>query len=80
MKPEFKYEDAEELYEFYEVLGEGAFSTAYRAKFLPTGEEIAVKVLKAERETEQVIALTKQEAKLLNKLNHKNIVKVKHLI
>jgi serine/threonine protein kinase len=24
--------------------------------------------------------LTKQEAKLLNKLNHKNIVKVKHLI
>ena len=52
----------------------------HRAIFKPTGEEIAVKILKAERETMQMIELTKQEAVLLNSLDHPNIVKVKHLI
>lgn len=52
IKPEFKYEDENELYEFYESLGEGAFSTCFRAKFIPTGETIAVKILKPERESE----------------------------
>ena len=80
IKPEYRYENANELYEFFEQLGEGGFSTVYRAIFKPSGEEIAVKVLKAERESEHVIELTKQEARLLNKLDHPNIVKVRHLI
>jgi calcium/calmodulin-dependent protein kinase I len=80
IKPEYRYDNENELYEFFEKLGEGAFGTVYRAIFKPSGEEIAVKVLKAERETEHVIALTKQEALLLNKLAHPNIVKVRHLI
>tara|TARA_B110000285_G_C15128127_1_gene621692 strand:+ start:716 stop:841 length:126 start_codon:yes stop_codon:yes gene_type:complete len=41
---------------------------------------MAVKILKSEKETQYVISLVKQEAELLNKLNHPNIVKVKHLI
>jgi serine/threonine protein kinase len=41
---------------------------------------MAVKILKSEKETSYVISLVKQEAELLHKLNHPNIVKVKHLI
>ena len=52
----------------------------FRALFIPTGEEMAVKVLKEERGTKHVIELVLQEAMLLNKLDHPNIVKVKHLI
>ena len=43
-KTEFAYNDVNELYEFYEKIGEGAFSDVYRCKFLPTDEIIAVKV------------------------------------
>lgn len=43
-KKEFVYNGLEELYEFFEPLGEGTFSVVYKAKFLPTGEMIAVKV------------------------------------
>jgi len=39
------YEDVSQLYEFYEgQLGEGNFSKVYKAKFVPTGEILAVKV------------------------------------
>jgi serine/threonine protein kinase len=64
----------------FEVLGEGAFSIVHRAIFLPTGEEIAVKVIKDERTTSNVIQFVKQEAELLNRLDHPNVIKVKHLI
>lgn len=43
-KTEFAYNDVNELYEFHEKIGEGAFSDVYRCKFLPTDEIIAVKV------------------------------------
>lgn len=43
---ELIYENVNELYEFYEQLGEGGFGAVFKAKFLPTGEIIAVKVLK----------------------------------
>ena len=44
--PSYAYQEDTELYEFYEELGSGAFSTVYKAIFLPSGEEIAVKVIK----------------------------------
>lgn len=40
----YLYTDISQLYEFFEVLGEGSFSKVYKAKFLPSGEIIAVKV------------------------------------
>lgn len=43
-KQEFAYNDVNELYEFYEKIGEGAFSDVYRCKLLVTDEIIAVKV------------------------------------
>jgi len=39
-----KYDSIKKLYELYEMLGEGSFSKVYRAKYIPTGEIIAVKV------------------------------------
>ena len=40
----YRYSNSTELYEYYEMLGEGSFSKVFRAKFLPTSEIIAVKV------------------------------------
>ena len=40
----YKITTADQLYEFYEMVGEGSFSKVYRAKFLPTGQIMAVKV------------------------------------
>lgn len=48
---EYQYQNQDELYEFFEDIGEGAFSNVKRALFLPTGEEMAVKILKTEKET-----------------------------
>lgn len=48
--------------------------------FRPTGEIIALKILKEERCTTKVIESVKTEARILNKLDHPNIIKVKHLI
>jgi serine/threonine protein kinase len=43
-KQKYKYEHVDEIYEFFEMVGQGAFSHVYRAKFIPTGQIIAVKV------------------------------------
>ena len=40
----YKIDSADQLYQFYEMVGEGSFSKVYRAKFLPTGQIMAVKV------------------------------------
>jgi len=45
------------LYEFHEDLGEGAFGQVKKATFKPTGEIMAVKMLKAERATDSVMQL-----------------------
>jgi len=43
-RKEYTYTDMNELYEFYDMIGSGSFSKVYKAKFIPTGEIIAVKV------------------------------------
>ena len=68
------------MYEFYEKIGEGGFSIVYRALFRPTQEIIAVKILRPEKDSRAVIECIKTEADLLNKLDHPNVIKVKHLI
>jgi len=45
------YESEEELYEFFEPLGEGSFSRVYKALFKPTGETMAVKMIKEEKDS-----------------------------
>ena len=44
------YTDPSQLYQFYEVVGEGTFSQVHRALFHPTGEIIAVKIIKKQHE------------------------------
>lgn len=61
-------------------MGEGGFSTVHRCHFLPTGEEMALKIIKDDKLTETVMSNTVKEAELLNKLDHPNCIKVKHLI
>ena len=66
-------------YEFQSVLGEGAFCTVYQAIDKETGEQIAVKVIKRKTLHKDGVELLKQEAKLLQSMDHKNIVKFKHV-
>ena len=66
-------------YEFQRVLGEGAFYTVYQAIDKETGEQIAVKVIKRKTLHKEGVELLKQEAELLQSMDHKNIVKFKHV-
>ena len=34
----------DQIYEIFEMIGQGTFSFVYKAKFIPTGKIIAVKV------------------------------------
>ena len=36
-KQKYKYESVDEIYEFFEMVGQGAFSQVFKAKFIPTG-------------------------------------------
>ena len=45
----YTYNHEGELYEFKETLGEGAFGKVSKCRFKPTGEIMAVKMLKEER-------------------------------
>ena len=71
------------MYAFGETLGEGAFGKVSKAIFKPTGEAMAVKVIKEERmgaAKDRMIRLSVQEAEILNRLDHPNVLKVRHLI
>ena len=72
-------EDYSNHYEFHSVLGEGAFCTVYQAVDKETGEQIAVKVIKRKTLHKEGVELLKQEANLLQSMDHKNIVKFKHV-
>ena len=61
------------------MLGEGAFCTVYRAIDKETNEQIAVKVIKRKTLHKEGVELLKQEANLLQEMDHKNIVKFKHV-
>ena len=57
-------------YEFQSVLGEGAFCTVYRAVDKETNEQIAVKVIKRKTLQKEGVQLLKQEAELLQSMDH----------
>jgi eukaryotic-like serine/threonine-protein kinase len=79
--PTFTDEPLERLqpfpdYELREFVGDGASARVYRGVHVPTGKDVAVKVLHPEQEL-MVKALKRflREAQLLCKLTHGNIVK-----
>jgi tetratricopeptide (TPR) repeat protein len=62
-------------YQIEKVLGGGGVGTVYSARDTQTGRSVAIKVLqRAKAQTEQVLAVFKREAHILQSLEHPNIV------
>ena len=59
---------------FRECVGEGSFSKVYRAKYKPTGLQVAVKVVpKRSFKTKKKRLLVQREVEILGSLDHPNI-------
>ena len=70
-------------FEFLEVLGEGSFGTVLvaRVKADPLGRRVALKILKeAYTANRKILNRTRDEARILSKINHPNIVRVEKLM
>jgi len=70
-------------FEILEVLGEGAFGTVCVAKDTrdPLNRRVAIKVLKSEfAQNAKIVQRSRDEARLLARLNHPNIVRVERLV
>lgn len=66
-------DDPEELFRIVEELGKGSFGNVYQAIHLPTGREVALKVLRLDAMTD--LKELKAEITLLSKIKCANIVK-----
>lgn len=62
-------------FEYIKEIGRGAFATVMLAKYLPTGQEIAVKELKQVQLTKRNVVTLKRELDILLKLKHPNILR-----
>jgi len=61
-------------YEKLEKLGEGTYGVVYKAKHKQTGEIVAVKKIRLEKEDDGVPSTAIREISLLKNLKHPNIV------
>ena len=66
-------------YELLEIIGNGTFGQVYEGRNRETNERVAVKKLK-EKYNSLEECLAKTEVKVLEKLNHENIVQLKEII
>jgi len=66
-------------YELIEIIGNGTFGQVYEGRNRETNERVAVKKLK-EKYNSLEECLAKTEVKVLEKLNHENIVQLKEII
>jgi len=57
-----------------EKLGEGTYGVVYKAKNLQTGEIVAIKKIRLEKEDDGVPSTAIREISLLKNLKHPNIV------
>jgi len=58
------------------VLGEGTYGKVYRARYLATGEWVAMKHMKLTNEDEGVPSTAIREIAILKTLNHENVVRL----
>lgn len=66
-----------DAYEKLEKLGEGTYGVVYKAKHKQTGEIVAVKRIRLEKEDDGVPSTAIREISLLKNLKHPNIVELK---
>ena len=66
-------------YELLEIIGNGTFGQVYEGRNRETSERVAIKKLK-EKYNSLEECLAKTEVKVLEKLNHENIVQLKEII
>jgi serine/threonine protein kinase len=68
-------------YELHEVLGEGGMGTVYRAvQTEPVQREVALKIIKAGMDTEEVVTRFRSERQALAVMDHTSIAKVRSLL
>ena len=63
-----------EKYEKLEKLGEGTYGVVYKGKHKKTGELVAIKKIRLEKEDDGVPSTAIREISLLKNLKHPNIV------
>ena len=69
-----------EKYEFGNVLGQGTYGIVYKAKHKETGDIVAIKQIKLEKEDDGMPSTAVREISLLQNLKHPNIVELKEVI
>lgn len=67
-------------YQKQEKLGEGTYGVVYKALNLETGETVAIKKIRLEKEDDGVPSTAIREISLLKNLKHPNIVDLKEVL
>lgn len=63
-------------YDLHEIIGQGGMASVYRGVDIQTGDSVAIKHLKHELATPDMIERFRREGEALRELNHPNIVKM----
>jgi len=69
-----------ERYQRIDKLGEGTYGVVYRCKDVVTGETVALKKIRLEKEDDGVPSTAIREISLLKGIKHPNIVELKEVI
>lgn len=67
-------------YKKMEKLGEGTYGVVYKAINLETGETVAIKKIRLEKEDDGVPSTAIREISLLKNLKHPNVVELKEVL
>jgi len=67
-------------YQRLEKLGEGTYGVVYKAQNTQTGEYVAIKKIRLEKEEDGVPSTAIREISLLKNLKHPNVVELKEVL
>ena len=67
-------------YQKEQKLGEGTYSTSFRAKHIPTGEEVILKHIRMDQEEDGIPASSIRELSLLRHIHHANFIELRDVI